>query len=268
MRCLFCKEDSRASRSVEHILPESIGNTTLILPPGVVCDRCNNYFARKVERPFFDLPAIRQLRFHQRVRSKRGRVPPLEGTWEDAPAVMEWNLTGSIAGSITLPPDAAQRLVDSKGGTIWMPADDSLPDGPAVSRFLAKAALETFAHRIVEHAEGLEYLVDHQGFDDIRNHARRGSTPNWPFHCRRLYDANRHFTDGTGKEVQTVHESDILVIPLSRQTNDAVSGIWYYVVALFGLEFSINVGSQEIDRYRRWLVEHDDISPLYWGKNA
>ncbi len=51
MRCIFCKNDSSSSRSVEHIMPESIGSKKRVLPCGVVCDKCNNYFARKVEEP-------------------------------------------------------------------------------------------------------------------------------------------------------------------------------------------------------------------------
>ncbi len=37
-RCLFCLEDSSSSVSVEHIVPESLGNTTILLPRGFVCD--------------------------------------------------------------------------------------------------------------------------------------------------------------------------------------------------------------------------------------
>ncbi len=36
MRCIFCKTDSDSSRSVEHIIPESLGNTDYVLPPGCV----------------------------------------------------------------------------------------------------------------------------------------------------------------------------------------------------------------------------------------
>lgn len=59
VRCIFCKQNSEGSRSVEHIIPESIGNTRHILPRGTVCDRCNNYFSRKVEGP---LPYCRIVR--------------------------------------------------------------------------------------------------------------------------------------------------------------------------------------------------------------
>ncbi len=32
MKCLFCKQSSADTKSVEHIVPESLGNTTFILP--------------------------------------------------------------------------------------------------------------------------------------------------------------------------------------------------------------------------------------------
>ena len=54
MRCVFCKADSSQSRSVEHIIPESLGNTAHTLPRCVVCDQCNGYFARKIEKPVLD----------------------------------------------------------------------------------------------------------------------------------------------------------------------------------------------------------------------
>lgn len=38
MHCIFCKCDSTNSKSVEHIIPESLGNKSHILRPGIVCD--------------------------------------------------------------------------------------------------------------------------------------------------------------------------------------------------------------------------------------
>ena len=77
-RCLFCREDSSSSVSVEHIVPESLGNTTMVLPRGFVCDRCNNYFARKVEGPFLNSPAMLALRHLEAVGNKRGRIPGMD----------------------------------------------------------------------------------------------------------------------------------------------------------------------------------------------
>ncbi|MEA3187563.1 MAG: hypothetical protein QOD99_1393 [Chthoniobacter sp.] len=78
MRCIFCKSQSESSRSVEHIIPESLGNLDHTLPGGVVCDSCNNYFARKVEKPVLDSPMMRLLRSDRQIPNKRRRFPTFE----------------------------------------------------------------------------------------------------------------------------------------------------------------------------------------------
>lgn len=75
MRCIFCKRESSTSRSVEHIIPESLGNVEHVLPVGAVCDGCNQYFARKVERQILASPMFQLLRANMAIPNKRGRVP-------------------------------------------------------------------------------------------------------------------------------------------------------------------------------------------------
>lgn len=75
MRCIFCKKDSSSSPSREHILPEALGNARQVLPCGVVCDQCNNYFSRKVEGPVLDSQMFRTLRADRRIPNKRGLIP-------------------------------------------------------------------------------------------------------------------------------------------------------------------------------------------------
>lgn len=77
MTCIFCRGDSSQSRSVEHIIPESLGNSRHTLPRGTVCDHCNNYFARKLEKPLLDSEYFTQVRFRNNLPNKRGTVPPL-----------------------------------------------------------------------------------------------------------------------------------------------------------------------------------------------
>ncbi|MTI24549.1 HNH endonuclease [Fulvivirga kasyanovii] len=43
--CLFCP-DGKSFTAVEHIVPESMGNSHYILEKGVVCDACNNNFSK------------------------------------------------------------------------------------------------------------------------------------------------------------------------------------------------------------------------------
>src|SRR3990172_9041277 len=79
MRCVFCKNDCTNSRKVEHIIPESLGNTKHLLPKGVVCDSCNSYFGIKVEKPLLDSHYFRQARFRNRIYNKNDRVPTIQG---------------------------------------------------------------------------------------------------------------------------------------------------------------------------------------------
>jgi hypothetical protein len=223
----------------------------------VVCDKCNNYFARDVERPFLESRAVAALRFHQAIPSKRGRVPSLAATLQpDIPAILHRFPKHEIQ-AISLPPEGIELILRNKGGTL-VPVDAEPPSDLVISRFLAKAALETMAERVQAHPDGLAYLVDETQLDLIRRHAREGFPKSWPHHARRIYDANRHFIDEHGVEVQTVHESSVLV------TRD---GEWFFVLAVFGLELAINCGGPEIDGYVRWLEEHGGMSPLYSDMN-
>jgi hypothetical protein len=60
-------------------VPESFGNTEHVLEPGVVCDHCNNYLARKVEKPVLDSLYFKELRFGGGIPNKRGHLVPLDG---------------------------------------------------------------------------------------------------------------------------------------------------------------------------------------------
>src|SRR5258708_8293881 len=79
MRCIFCKTDSSSSISIEHIIPQSLGNTEYVLPRGWVCDRRNNYFSRKIEKPFLESLYGTVSRFEMQVPNKKGCIPPVIG---------------------------------------------------------------------------------------------------------------------------------------------------------------------------------------------
>ncbi|NRT89473.1 HNH endonuclease [Clostridium beijerinckii] len=261
MRCLFCKKISTGSTSVEHIVPESLGNKSHTLRPGIVCDTCNNYFARKVERPFLEHESIEMLRFKQSVESKKGKVPPAKGLLNfKYPVTARKYTKGGLAGTVEVATDEAlEEIMNRKDSMIIFPDEVPLPSGSIVSRFLAKVALEVLAQRLANHPDGLEYLVDEEQFDLIRNHARKGETAEWPFHVRQIYDENKSWLSKNGQSIQLMFEYDILV----TKENE-----WYFVLVLFGTEFTINYGAPEIEGYLSWLKENDNESPLYKGKNA
>jgi hypothetical protein len=108
VRCIFCKTDSSSSRSREHILPESLGNEEHILPSGVVCDGCNNYFSRKLEKPVLDTPILQDLRARMKIPNKRGRVPVVPR--QRGVPLPDHRLVGQLLGKIGLEILAARVL--------------------------------------------------------------------------------------------------------------------------------------------------------------
>ena len=74
MQCIFCHKDSSTSKSVEHIIPESLGNKHHFLPKGYVCDECNHYFAIKIEKELLSQPYFVSLRFRNEILTKKGKL--------------------------------------------------------------------------------------------------------------------------------------------------------------------------------------------------
>jgi hypothetical protein len=77
-RCIFCLETDRPFTGVEHILPESLGNTELVLPRGIVCDSCNNGPLSAVDQTFLDFVPIALIRVTRGVPTKSGGFPTVK----------------------------------------------------------------------------------------------------------------------------------------------------------------------------------------------
>lgn len=142
MRCLFCKGDSSASRSREHIVPESLGNNEHVLEPGIVCDRCNNYFARNVEKPLLDSLYFKERRFSAVVPNKRGHVVPLDGFHLNSGTRVQIHTDSSAEISIRAHPDAEEAifiktLLENSQTTLIFPIA-SPPEERVLARFIGK----------------------------------------------------------------------------------------------------------------------------------
>ena len=57
-----------------------------------------------------------------------------------------------------------------------------------------------------------------------------------------------------GVPEQVVHEFNFLITKVCEM---------YFVIAIFGEEFTINMGGPTIEGYEVWLRENDGASPLY-----
>lgn len=243
MRCIFCKNISDQSVSVEHIIPESLGNKDHILPKGVVCDSCNNYFAVKIEKPLMELPYFVSVRFRNDIESKKGRFPRDKGImggevsigkedggyfiFAEDPAVIKGLQSGSITHMI-LP-----HFEEPEKGNIH------------VSKFLCKAALETLIYRTGINQDWIEEVTDHPQLDTIRNYVRRGTGPIiWDYHQRRVYTEQDLFFDANVSEepYEILHEFDF------KFSED---GELFFIIVIMGVEYVISLTNEDIGGYRK-----------------
>jgi HNH endonuclease len=255
VRCIFCKNRSEDSKSREHIIPESLGNKDTVLPVGIVCDQCNNYFARKVEQPVLEAEMIKVKRFTQVILNKRGRVPSIDGIIDSKEVVkIDRDKDGKL--TVSVPTDIYNQYANGKGeGRIILPTSGKKPDPSIFSRFLAKMALEALAQRFSENPDLLDQLVDDPQFDPIREHARTGSGHPWAFNERFLYDERATHRDGADEYI-ILHEYDFVFTSIESFPQDLKSPIYselYFVFVLFGIEYAINVGGPNVDGYLKWL---------------
>ena len=79
--CLYCKRADRPFTSREHVIPESLGNQghggkpEIVLPRGVVCDKCNNEVLSGLDSTLIDFMPISLMRTFYGVVSKSGKLP-------------------------------------------------------------------------------------------------------------------------------------------------------------------------------------------------
>lgn len=74
--CIYCKRTDRDFTTEEHIYPESIGNTEIILPEGAVCKACNNGVLSDLDNYFVNHDMISFLKvIYMPINPKTGRYP-------------------------------------------------------------------------------------------------------------------------------------------------------------------------------------------------
>jgi hypothetical protein len=261
--CIFCRGDSSRSRSQEHVVPQSLGNSLHKLPPGIVCDKCNQYFAIKVEKPVLDSEYFRHSRFRNAIPNKRGRIPPLEVVYgPNGEEMGMYKLLSGQMGVYALDECSEKSFITSlfekQSGSLYVPRPLP-PDVGMVSRLLAKMALEALAFKLYEYPGWDTEVVLRPEIDEIRKFARYGGCEKWSYHERRVYEEHKKWELPNAEPFEVLHEFDVLYTDWHEL---------FAVIAILGVEYTINLGGPEIDGYERWLDEHDYQSWLYMKKGA
>ncbi len=271
MRCLFCKDNSENSKSREHIIPESLGNEKHVLPPGWVCDSCNNYFSRKVEAPFLGTRYGTASRFEMRIPSKKGRIPISTGFHPHSRSIVNFMIDKDGLSIFAAQGENESMFINSirtqsRGRLYILPAGD--PElNYETARFIGKVGLEILAHHRINIEGWNDELVNKVELDELRNYVRQGKPGFvWPVNIRRIYPANHEFSDEIDAAFQVLHEWDILFIPSSHA--DELIGEFYAIIAILGVEYAINLGGPELDGYLQWLKDNGEKSYLDINKKT
>ncbi len=254
MRCIFCGVDSCNSKSVEHIIPESFGNSTVILRKGIVCDKCNNYFSRKVEGPFLNNDAVLLVRQELELPNKRGKLI----TDFAYPRVGQEYVKKISQGEYLIytkqDKDEKELASSVKEYEEYLRKTDEILLKPNiyVSRLLAKMAVESFIYRCGSSDEVCDYVLNDEIFKKIREYTRLGDSEIWPYSVRRIYSRNEAYEGDPFSSVNW--EFDFLFLG---------NGEVYFIIAMYGIEYAINIVVPSIEGYRNWLKNNLNKSPLY-----
>lgn len=73
--CILCRSTGGPFTSREHPFPESLGNSEIVLPAGVVCDPCNHGTLARLDQAICEFMPVQFRRTMLGVKSKSGSVP-------------------------------------------------------------------------------------------------------------------------------------------------------------------------------------------------
>lgn len=268
--CIFCHKDSSSSKSVEHIIPESLGNKHHFLPKGYVCDECNHYFAIKIENELLSQPYFVSMRFRNEILTKKGRNVKEKmmflGALKSVEAILQTTEDGRIISFYD--EDLFDRVKNGEVNEImalYIPE----PDYPnkTMSRFLAKCAYEYFLYNMGKEKYDIcvqELLCKESDIlKALREYARYGKGEYWQYNQRRIYsEGDVVFNQNKELNYEILHEMKFFIREHKHLPNGHVEAEIYFVLAIAGIEYAICISDPNISEYQKWLEEHNGLSPL------
>ena len=268
--CIFCHKDSSNSKSVEHIIPESLGNKEHFLPKGYVCDECNHYFAIKIENELLSQPYFVSMRFRNEILTKKGRHVKekmmFPGALKSVEAILQTTDDGRV---ISFYDEDLFDRVEKGEVTQIMALYIPEPEYPnkTMSRFLAKCAYEYFLYNMGKEKYDLcvqELLCKESDIlKALREYARYGKGEYWQYNQRRIYsEGDVVFNQNEDLNYEILHEMKFFTREHKRFPNGNVEAEIYFVMDVAGIEYAICLSDYNISEYQKWLEEHNGLSPL------
>lgn len=159
-RCLYCGSSDGPFETREHIVPEGLGNTELVLNVGVVCNRCNNVVGSRLDKALIEFEPIEFLRVWYVEQTKKGKYPfvsfPNVNITRTAKDHMNLELLNGDSKSVRIKADGLGFDMDFRGKRKTTPA--RLQE---VARALYKIALGVmyldFGEKVIQDPD-LDYI--------------------------------------------------------------------------------------------------------------
>lgn len=269
--CIFCHKDSSNSKSVEHIIPESLGNKHHYLPKGYVCDACNNYFSVKIEKELLAQPYFVSMRFRNVILTKKGHFVKEKLFFPEVMKSSEVVMSTTEDGVIEVVVDDKELYDLIEAGKTKTMIGSYIPEpeypNAIMSRFLAKCAYEYFLYNMDKDKYDLcvqELLgKENDALKSLREYARYGIGRFWQYNQRRIYsEGYLSFREKEDKCFEMLHEMKLFSKEHTRFPNGYVEAEIYFVAAISGIEYAICLSDPDISKYRKWLKNNNDKSPL------
>lgn len=257
MNCLFCQQSSANSKSVEHIVPESLGNKQFILDKGWVCDKCNNYIAIKIEQPVLQMPFFSQHRHDLDVESKKGKIPSKKGfLLDDQTSGVTLHKDKNKKERIEIDKMVVDQLLAEGVGdgipliTVEFAAP---PNDIYVSKLLGKMAIEFWAYKaMINNWDDFSY--NQECFNSLKNYVRKGRKDEfWPYTARPIYNSEAGFKDDTGY-FKVVFTCDFILTQEQQLL---------FQFLFVGTEFTINMINPNTQSILQWFKENNNRSVTF-----
>lgn len=271
MICIFCHKDSSSSKSIEHIIPESLGNKDYYIPKGYVCDECNHYFAIKIENSLLSQPYFVSLRHRNEILTKKGKLVKQQMIFPEALKNAEVTMQTTDEGIIYFIDDEElYETINEKGIHTMIAPYIPEPDYPnnIVSRFLAKCAYEYFLYNMGEDKYNLcvkELLGEENDIlKNLREYARYGKGTYWQYNQRRIYSEGDLLYNNESKDkyYEILHEMKFFTKECRKHSDGMVDAEIYYVLVISGIEYAICISDPDISAYKNLVELNGGQSPL------
>jgi hypothetical protein len=253
MNCIFCYKNSDDSKSVEHVIPESLGNHIYILDKGIVCDQCNQYFSRTFEQQVLDLPFFKEARHATNIKSKKGKIPNGKGFIIDPDlAEIEFLKDKDLTETISIP----GNIKVEKDIAAFIPVYGSPGfQNVYVSKFLGKMGIEALVLNSIHYKTPIEDDVNQICFEEVKKYVRAGQKNQyWPYYERSLYHPDAGFKNPKNVEYFKVTSSFKFIYTDTNQI------LFQYLC--MGTEFTIDLVNADTLEFENWLKKNNNESPV------